>query len=49
MKSIQEWVVVIVFAILFIAFIVIQPGMEASTFNKLTGGEATYWDAFLAI
>ena len=28
-----------------ILVMIAQPGFEAATFNKLTGGHASYWDA----
>ena len=50
MRSIKDWDLVgfwtIVLGIILILTIAIaQPYFEAKSFNKLTGGSATYWDA----
>lgn len=41
----------ILYGLVFVFFLVmlfVQPYHEAQTFNRMTGGNATYWDAFWA-
>lgn len=38
-------IICIVGIVLIIAISAMQPYFEAQSFNKLTGGNATYWDA----
>ena len=40
---IEMMMVIAIVAIIGVAFM--QPYFEAQSFNKLTGGNATYWDA----
>ena len=46
----ESWVNCIIVAVLifFLGGAIMQPYFEAKTFNKLTGGKATYWDAVFA-
>lgn len=41
-------VIIIIFGTIIgsISMAVVQPYFEANSYNKLTGGNATYWDAF---